>query len=197
MLKGQHSHSRAAVAGLAVAALGATAGVSRLAVAHPIGIWTPSGRAPLGPQGGPLLGVEGGGALSLATSTEPVRGSFGFGARAGWALPNGIAAAIRYDDLGVRPSAQAGPLQLATAGLRYSLPFVVPLPFAEVDAGAAFTGRRVGFGAAGGLGLSIPVGSLVLVDFLGRDWLVPIGGVLRQTLMASLGITVTFASPSR
>lgn len=119
-----------------------------------------------------------------------------FGARAGWQFPNGLAVHLRYDNLGVRLESSASPLQLATAGLRYSVPFFIPLPFAEVDAGSAFLGGDARFGASAGLGVSVPLGSHVLVDAVGRDWLIPISGELRQTLTASLGLTVTFASPS-
>lgn len=120
-----------------------------------------------------------------------------FAARVGWHFVNGLDLHLRYDDLGVRPLASRAPLQAATAGLRYSLPFVVPLPFAEVDAGPAFVGGDLRFGAGVGLGVSLPLGSHVLVDLIGRDWLVPIAGEVRQTLTASLGLTVTFASPSQ
>jgi hypothetical protein len=131
----------------------------------------------------------------------PSAGTSGYGsptvaARAGWQFPSGLALHLRYDDLGVRPDPSASPLQLATVGLRYTVPFFIPLPFAEVDAGSAFLGDDARFGASAGLGASIPLGSHVLVDAVGRDWLIPISGELRQTLTASLGLTVTFASPS-
>jgi hypothetical protein len=164
--------------------------------ARPIGAWTAGGHAAGGPLGGPLLAVEGGGAVLLPAGLEPARGSFTFGARAGWAFAQGLAVHVRYDDLGVRPRAGFYPLQLATAGLRYSVPFLVPLPFAEVDAGTAFAAGGIRFGAGAGLGLSVPLGPHVLIDVVGRDWLVPVAGLLRQTLTGSLGLTVAFASPS-
>jgi hypothetical protein len=139
--------------------------------------------------------VEGGGSLLLAAGRDTSHSSFAFGARAGWQFAQGLALHVRYDDLGVRPASASSPLQLATAGLRYSAPFLVPLPFAEVDAGAAFVARAVDLGGAFGIGLSLPIGSHVLIDVVGRDWLVPIAGTLRQTLTASLGLSITFASP--
>jgi len=132
----------------------------------------------------------------FASGRDPARGSFAFGVRAGWALSNGLAVHLRYDDLGISLAPSSSPLQLATAGLRYSVPFLFPLPFAEVDAGPAFLGGEARVGAGAGLGASVPLGSHVLVDVVARDWLVPITGELRQTLTASLGLTVTFASPS-
>jgi hypothetical protein len=164
--------------------------------ARPIAGWTAGGVAAGGPTGGALLAVEGGSAVMFASGRDPARGSFAFGVRAGWALSNGLAVHLRYDDLGISLAPSSSPLQLATAGLRYSVPFLFPLPFAEVDAGPAFLGGEARVGAGAGLGASVPLGSHVLVDVVARDWLVPITGELRQTLTASLGLTVTFASPS-
>jgi hypothetical protein len=143
------------------------------------------------------LAVEGGGAVSLPVGSDATRGSFAFGARAGWSFANGLALHVRYDDLGIRPVPGSGPLQLVTAGVRYSVPFLIPLPFAEVGAGAAFAVGGVEFGADAGIGLSIPLGAHLLVDIVGRDWFVPIAGELRQTFTAGLGLTVTFAAQSR
>jgi len=160
------------------------------------------GGSPGGPQaasgaGGPLLGVEGGWATTLATGNDPAHGAWAFGARAGWAFANGLAVHVRYDDLGVEPAHLSTPLQLATLGLRYSIPFFVPLPFAEVDAGPALVAGDVRFGAGAAVGVSVPLGRQVLVDLAARDWLVPIAGVLRQTITVGLGLTVSFASPAR
>jgi hypothetical protein len=150
-----------------------------------------------GGRGGPLLGVEGAWATTLPAQGDPSQGGWAFGARAGWAFANGLAAHVRYDDLGVEPAHLSSPLQLATAGLRYSVPLIIPLPFAEVDAGPAFVGSEVRFGAGAGLGASIPLGTYVLLDLMGRDWLVPVAGTLRQTLTVGMGLVVTFASPAR
>jgi hypothetical protein len=132
----------------------------------------------------------------LPAAGDPGYGSPTLAARVGWQFPSGITLHLRYDDLGLRPDPSASPLQVATVGLRYSVPFFIPLPFAEVDAGSAFVGGDPKFGASVGLGVSVPLGSHVLLDAAGRDWLIPISGELRQTLTACLGLTVTFASPS-
>jgi len=155
------------------------------------------GRPAAGPSGGPLLAVEGGGAIALATREGPAQDAGALGARAGWAFSNGLAAHLRYDDLGVDPGGSPSPLQLATAGLRYSVPFLVPLPFAEVDAGAAFVAGEARFGAGAGLGASLPLGPYVFVDAVAHDWLVPAAGPLHQTLTVGLGLTVTFATSAR
>ena len=158
---------------------------------------SPSGGPAASGAGGPLLGVEGAWATTLGATDDPAHGAGAFGARAGWAFANGLAVHVRYDDLGVEPAGLATPLQLATVGLRYSMPFLMPLPFAEVDAGPAFVGGDVRPGAGAGVGVSVPLGRQVLVDLAARDWLVPIAGVLRQTITAGLGLTVSFASPAR
>ena len=147
-------------------------------------------------MGGPLLGIEGGWAATLPAGKDPSQGSASFGARAGWAFPNGLTVHVRYDDLGVEPASSRTPLQLATAGLRYAVPFVAPMPFAEVDAGPAFAADGVWFGAGAGIGLSIPIAGLLLVDFVARDWFVPIADNLRQTLTADAGLTVLFPAPA-
>jgi hypothetical protein len=102
----------------------------------------------------------------------------------------------RYDDLGTEPSGIRPPLQFATVGLRYAVPFLVPMPFAEVDVGPTFVGSDVHFGAGAALGLSVPLARQVLVDVAGHDWLVPVAGVLRQTISIGLGLSVTLAMPA-
>lgn len=123
------------------------------------------------------------------------RGSPAFAARAGWSFPNGLAVHVRYDDLGVEPASSRSPLQIATVGLRYAVPFFVPMPFAEVDAGPAFAVGTVWFGAGAGLGLSLPIAGLVLVDLVVRDWFVPIADNLRQTFTVGAGLTILFPTP--
>src|SRR4029077_19606369 len=54
---------------------------------RPIGGSFPGGHVGGGPTGGPLLGVEGGWATTLAAGKDPSEGSASFGARAGWAFP--------------------------------------------------------------------------------------------------------------
>lgn len=170
--------------------------VAGVLIARPIGVSLPGGYVGAAPMGGPLLGIEGSWAATLPVSNDASQSSAAFGVRAGWAFPNGLNVHARYDDLGVEPAGSRSPLQLATLGLRYSLPFVVPLPFAEVDAGPAFARDDVWFGAGAGLGASLPLGSYVLIDVVGRDWFVPVADKLRQTLTIGVGLTIIFPSPS-
>ena len=164
--------------------------------ARPIGHLSGGGSVGQGPFGGPLLGVEGSWATTLPANTDSSQASGALGVRAGWAFANGLAVHTRYDDLGVAPASSRTPLQLATVGLRYSVPFFVPLPFAEVDVGPAFALGDVQFGAGIGLGISLPLGP-VLVDLLARDWLVPIADTLRQTITAGAGLSIVFPSSGR
>jgi hypothetical protein len=164
--------------------------------ARPVGTWTPGGYGAAGPIGGAFAAVEVGWATLLPAGIDPAQGGLALGARAGWQFANGLGLHVRYDELGVEPPSSSSPLQLATAGLRYSVPFLDPLPFAEVQAGPGFVGADVRFGAGVGLGVSVPVARHILLDAVARDWLIAIAGELRQTLTASLGLTVTFASPS-
>lgn len=169
-------------------------------LARPIGAWSPGGYAPGGPTGGALVAVDGGGSVTLPAGDDPVVGSFAFGARGGWVFANGLEVHARYDHLGLQRRAtglESASLQLATGGLRYTLPFVLPMPFAEVNSGAGWLGGEARFAAGVGLGASLPLAAHVLIDVIGREWFVPVSGALRQTFTAGLGLAVTFASPSR
>ena len=165
------------------------------AIARPIGGSFSSANPGTGPAGGVLLGVDGAWAASLGISSDPSEGAWSFGVRAGYGFPMGLELHLRYDDLGVEPALSRTPLQLATAGLRYSVPFLFPMPFAEVDAGPAFVLSEVSFGAGAALGVSFPFANHILVDVTGHDWFVPIAGALRQTLTIGLGLAVTFGGP--
>jgi hypothetical protein len=191
------------LAEFAVAVASMTAGASAhaepiasLVLARPIGASFAGGHVGSGPMGGPLLGVEGAWVTILPVSTDSAEGSPAFGVRAGWAFENGVTVHVRYDDLGVEPASSRMPLQLATVGLRYSLPFFVPIPFAEVDAGPAFVQGDARFGAGAAFGMSIPIGPHVLIDATGRDWFVPVADTLRQTITVGLGLTILFPSPA-
>jgi hypothetical protein len=141
------------------------------------------------------LGVDGAWATSLGDGGEPTRDGWGFGVRAGYAFANGLEVHARYDDLGVAPNGSSPPLELASVGMRYSFPFLLPMPFVEVDAGPAFLSGDVRFGAGGAVGLTIPAVNHVLIDLTGRDWVVPLDGVARQTLTIGLGVALTFGGP--
>jgi hypothetical protein len=146
--------------------------------------------------GGPLLEAEGSWAVALAQGADPARSGWALGVRAGWSLPNGISAHLRYDDVAIRLPGATTALQVASCGVRYSVPFLVPLPFAEVDAGPAFVDGQVRVGVGAALGLSIPIGRHVLLDVFGRDWLVTLGTSLQQVLGGGVGLGVMFAPPS-
>ena len=130
---------------------------SARAEARPVGGAFSPGHAGNGPADGVLLGVDGAWANTFGEGGDPSRDGWGFGVRTGYAFGSGLELHLRYDDLGVEPSGARSPLQLATMGLRYSVPFLFPMPFAEVDAGPAFILGDVDFGAGGALGLSFPV----------------------------------------
>jgi hypothetical protein len=168
--------------------------ISASASARPIGGAFSEGQVGHGPADGVLLGVDGAWANTFAAGGDPSHDGWGFGVRAGYAFGSGLELHLRYDDLGVEPGGRS-PLQLATAGLRYSVPFLFPMPFAEVDAGPAFVLGDVDFGAGGALGLAFPIVNHVLVDVAAHDWFVPIGGTIRQTLTVGLGLAVTFGGP--
>ncbi len=162
--------------------------------ARPSGSWLPGGHVGGGPADGVLLAVEGGWGTMLAGGADAAQGAWTVGVRAGYAFARGLELHLRYDDLGVAPSSSRSPLQLATAGLRYSAPLPV-MPFAEVDAGPAFALGDVFFGAGVGVGVTLPLVNHVLLDLGGHDWLVPISGTLRQTLGVGLALAVTFGGP--
>ncbi len=165
------------------------------ALARPIGGVFQGGHVGRGPADGLVFGVDGTWASTLAEGNDTAHDGWGFGVRAGYAFANGLELHLRYDDLGVEPATLRSPLQLGTAGLRYTVPFLFPMPFAEVDAGPAFVGGDVQFGATGALGIAFPVVNHVLVDVTAHDWFVPVQGTIRQTLTVGLGLAVTFGGP--
>ena len=147
------------------------------------------GRAP----SGPFLGIDGGLGVTVATGARSSEDAWTFGVRLGYQVRNGISVFARYDDLGVRPvPTNDARLQAASFGVRYSIPFLVPLPFLEVMAGPAFgAADPVKPAAAAGLGLSLPI-DRASIDLSARDWLVSLDGSLRQTLTFQLGLSVVF-----
>src|SRR5512141_2614445 len=68
---------------------------------RPVGHFAAAGHVGHGPTGGPFLGVDSGVALAVASGSEPWREAWTFGLRGGYELPDGLAIAVRYDDLGV------------------------------------------------------------------------------------------------
>ena len=179
------------VVGIALTYFAITAEAS----ARPIGGSFLGGRPGVGPAGGALFGVEGGWAATLADGGDSGQGAWAFGIRAGYEFANGLEVHVRYDDLGTKPLSSRSPLQFGTVGLRYSVPFLFPMPFAEVDAGPAFVLGDTRFGAGAALGVSFPVVNHLLIDLAGHDWFVPIAGAVRQTLTVGLSLAVTFGGP--
>ena len=169
--------------------------IGRSILARPLGSFAPAG-AHAGGGGEPrgaILGVDGGLGVMVASGEHDSEQAWAFGVRLGYQTRSGLSVFGRYDDLGVRPILTSDArLQAATFGVRYAIPFLVPLPFLEVMTGAAF-GPTDGVRptAAAGLGVSIPIDRAAL-DLSARDWLVSLDGSLRQTLALQLGVSVVF-----
>jgi hypothetical protein len=167
---------------------------------RPIGHWASPGRIGSAPSGGFFLGVETGVSLALASGDDPAQHAWAFGGRAGYELPNGLAVQLRYDYLGLSPHLTDPPLahtQIGSAGVRYSIPFLIPLPFFEALWGPAFHGDKVSIAGALGIGGSVPIGRHVRIDASVRDWITPIEDQAHQILTFELGVSLSFASPHR
>jgi len=143
------------------------------------------------PSGG-FIGADTGVATLLPSNRDAAEVGWAFGFRGGYQWRSGIALQVRFDDLGVNaPGGGGGPLLLATAGVRYSLPLAL-MPFAEVLVGPTFYGSQVTPGAALGLGVSLPVLRHLAFDLSVRDWLADLGGSVCNTPTVELGATVIF-----
>ena len=145
---------------------------------------------------GPYLGAETDWTIALPASGDAAHSGLGFGLRAGYRLPSGLAPQLRFDDLGVTLPGHDHAVLCATAGLRYVLP-LFPMPYAEVGAGPAFVGSSASIAAAVAIGLAIPVVRHVEIDVAARDWLVSPGGNVRQVLGFGVGLTVGFGGRGR
>lgn len=146
---------------------------------------------------GVFLGVDGGWATLLATG-DHATGAWTFGVRAGYQLASGLAVQARYDDLGVDvplSDRDGGVLQIASFGLRYSVPTFFVAPFGEAMVGPAFYDGGAVLSGGFGLGMALPVARHFAFELAARDWLVPIDGRVHQALAINLGATVSFASP--
>ncbi len=140
---------------------------------------------------GLFLGADTGLATMLPGRVDGAHGAWAFGARAGYQWRSGLAAQVRFDDLGVGAPDGSAPLLFATAGVRYSLPLVV-MPFVEVLVGPAVYGAHVSPGAALGGGVSLPVLRHLAFDLSIRDWIAGIDGDVRHVVTAELGVSVGF-----
>jgi hypothetical protein len=158
------------------------------------------GHAGHGARGGIFLGVDTGIALAVASGNDPMRDAWTFGVRGGYEFPNGLALQLRYDDLGVEPHLTvppSSPVQIGTFGLRYSIPFLFPMPFFEAMWGPSVYGGSVSLGGGFGLGLSFPIGGFVRIDASARDWLMQIDDRVHQILTFEGGVAVSFGRLGR
>jgi hypothetical protein len=166
---------------------------------RPIGrVASPGGQIGGGPAGGFFLGVDTGVSLALAAGYDPAEYAWTFGGRFGYETRSGLAAQLRYDYLGLAPHLTNPPTartQIVSGGLRYSIPFLVPLPFVEALWGPAIHGDAVSIAGGLGLGGSVPIGRHLRIDASARDWITPIDNQVHQIFTFELGAAVSFASP--
>ena len=148
---------------------------------------------------GVLVGVDAGWTTLLGGDGQDATGGGSFGARLGYQFRNGLALQSRYDFLGVSaPALSASPggaIQVASAGLRYSLYTGIVAPFGEAMIGSAFFGGDATIAGSLALGATIPLTRHFGIDLAVRDWLLPIDGHARQAIVADGGIYVSFAGP--
>ncbi len=162
-----------------------------------------------GPREGLLVGIDLGAALPIFVGNNEAAASFAAGGLVGWQFPNGVAVLFRYQDLGLRPDVVANTQwQLATFGMRYTFPYIIPQPFLEALVGLSLVNSnaplapgggnlQISPGGAVGVGLALPLARHVAVEVAARDWLSPIGGDLFQILGLEAGVTVDFGAPPR
>jgi hypothetical protein len=165
---------------------------------RPTGHFASPGHVGVGASGGVFIGVDTGVALALASGFDPAHDAWTFGGRAGYEFRNGLALQLRYDYLGLAPhftTPPASPTQIGSAGVRYSIPFLIPLPFFEAMWGPSFNGDSVSIAGGLGVGASVPIGRHLRIDASVRDWITPIDDQVHQILTFELGAAVSFASP--
>ncbi len=122
---------------------------------------------------------------------DPAHDAWSFGARVGYQWRSGLAIEGRFDDLGVDPPRGGGSLLVASAGLRYSMPFVVML-FAEALVGPVFNDSHAAPAAGLGLGITLPVVRHLALDLSVRDWIAGLDGVVRDVPTVQMGLSVGF-----
>lgn len=163
-------------------------------------------RGTLAEEEGAIFGVDIGGAFPIAGATE-ARDSVAFGGRVGYQFRDGIALQARFDSLGVTQTLiNNSQLMFATIGMRYTFPFLFPLPFVEAMIGPSFVNsspsvgqvgasEQVDFGAGVGLGASFLLSRHVSIDVSAHDWLSPVGGSLLQVLTVQAGVSLSVGGP--
>ena len=184
-----------------VAIVACVAWTTTAAEATPIGAFGGGGGAYARMRSGLFLGAETG--LALSTGTDALAGGaprvesmprswWTFGVRAGHEWENGIAVQLRFDDLGARAGDGASTLSVASAGVRYSLPFIV-MPFVEALVGPAFEGGQTSFAAGLGVGGSLLITRHLAFDLAFRDWMTDLGGAgIRHVPTVTVGVELGF-----
>jgi hypothetical protein len=159
---------------------------------------------PGGPPDGYLFGVDVGAAVPLATGGEESAVGLSLSGRFGYQFHDGLSLALRYEDLGLSPNLINGTqLQFVAADVRYSFPFILPMPFVEAAVGlgvgtssaALAPGQgttAVGPAGALGVGVSFPLTHHFAVDVGVRDWLTSIAGNLYQVFSLEAGVGFAF-----
>lgn len=158
-------------------------------------VLAPGGHAVPHHHGGILLEADVGAAFLLPNRVDDTQIAPTFGGRFGYELRNGLSLFARYDDLIVHPAAPSpdeGATHVVSFGARYTLPFVVPMPFVEAMAGLAIVPSEVTLGVGFGVGMTIPIVGPLFFDVGGRAWLVPLDDVLRTVLTAEVGVGFRF-----
>ncbi len=162
-----------------------------------------------GPPSGYLFGLDVGAALPLATGGVESQANLSLGARLGYQFANGLSVAFRYEDLGLAPDlVDSAQFQFAALEVRYSFPYVFPMPFIEAAAGLSIATANaplrlgggsvsVGPGGSVGLGVSFPLTHHFAIDVTGRDWLAPLSGQLFQIFTIEAGLAFAFGGPAR
>jgi len=171
------------------------------ASATPIGAFGGGGGAYARMRSGFFLGAETGLALSTggdvtaggAARVESTPGSWWtFGACTGYEWENGIALQLRVDDLGTRAGDGSSALTVASAGARYSLPFIV-MPFVDALVGPAFESGNTSLAAALGVGGSVLITRHLAFDLAFRDWMTDLGSNgIRHVPTVTLGVQIGF-----
>jgi hypothetical protein len=172
-----------------------------VAGATPIGAFGGGGGGYARMRSGFFLGGETG--LSLSTGTDAGLGGttraessprswWTFGVRVGHEWKNGIAIQLRFDDLGARAGDPTGTTSVASAGVRYSLPFAI-MPFVDALVGPAFESGQTSFAVGLGVGGSLLITRHLALDVALRDWMTDLGGGgIRHIPTVTLGVQIGF-----
>jgi hypothetical protein len=103
------------------------------------------------------------------------------GVRTGYEWATGVTVQARLDDLRTAT--------VASAGLRYSLPFIV-MPFVDALAGPAFDGGTTSLEVALGIGASAIVTRHLAIDVAARDWMTDTMGGIHHVRTITVGVQI-------